>query len=82
MLGLVLRRRATVAPTRFHSGGATTGATPAVVDGLTTFGNRGPTDIVFRLGMEYRARAVISDTGEPVWVLEVRRGDETPDTTK
>ena len=59
-----------------------TGDTVWVVDGLATFGSRGPTDIVFRLGMEYRARAVISDTGEPVWVLEVRRGDETPDTTK
>jgi len=59
-----------------------TGETVWVVDGLATFGNRGPTDIVFRLGMEYRARAVISDSGEPVWVLEVRRGDEAPETTK
>ena len=59
-----------------------TGDTVWVVQGLSTFGNRGPTDIVFRLGMEYRARAVVSDTGEAVWVLEVRRGDETPNPIK
>lgn len=53
-----------------------TGDTVWVVEGLSTFGSRGPTDIVFRLGMEYRARAVVSDNGNVVWVLEVRRADE------
>jgi hypothetical protein len=56
-----------------------TGETVWVVDGIAAFGRREPSDIVFRLGTEYRARAVVSDDGSVVWVLEVRRA-EAPDS--
>lgn len=55
-----------------------TGETVWVVDGVAAFGNRGPSEIVFRLGVEYRARAIVSPDGSVVWVLEVRRADEPP----
>ena len=57
-----------------------TGDTVWVVDGVAAFGNREPSDIVFRLGTDYRARAVVTDDSSVVWVLEVRRA-EAPDTT-
>ena len=59
-------------------GDPATGETVWVVEGLGTCGGGSPANIVMRLGMEYRARAVVKDDGTVVWVLEVRRGDETP----
>jgi hypothetical protein len=53
-----------------------TGETVWVVEGLGTFGDSSPAHIVMRLGMEYRARAVVRDDGTVVWVLEVRRADD------
>jgi hypothetical protein len=55
-----------------------TGETVWVVDGIAAFGSRGPSEIVFRLGAEYRARAVLSEDGSVVWVLEVRRAEDPP----
>ena len=59
-----------------------TGETVWVVDGIAAFGKREPSQIVLRLGTEYRARAVVSDDGSVVWVLEVRRAEEPPSTSK
>ena len=54
-----------------------TGETVWVLHGPATFGGE-PAPIVARLGMEYRARAVVHDDGTVVWVLEVRKADDPP----
>ena len=59
-----------------------TGETVWVVNGIATFGDREPAHIVARLGMEYRARAVVAEDGSVVWVLEVRRAEDPPAMSK
>jgi hypothetical protein len=59
-----------------------TGETVWVLDGVNSFGDREPAQIVVRLGLEYRARAVVSDSGQIVWILETRRAEDPSDRTK